>query len=169
MKKLMRRCLALLMMLFVSLAQAQTPTDESLDMYFEVTNMQAAYDVALSRDVVDDMFKRVINAIGYRLNEQQLTIWSQAAQESKKIWNDAINWESFEPAIREYIKKLYTQEEIDALIAFYQTPVGRSIAAKIPRNVEFSDKLMFYKNKEVIDKILEIQAQAYEKMGAAAN
>lgn len=36
----------------------------------------------------------------------------------------------------EGVQKVYTQEEVDAMIAFYGSPVGRSITAKMPQYIE---------------------------------
>ncbi|QEY26129.1 DUF2059 domain-containing protein [Neisseria zalophi] len=34
------------------------------------------------------------------------------------------------------IRKIYTQEEVDAMIAFYDSPIGQSINAKMPQYME---------------------------------
>lgn len=51
---------------------------------------------------------------------------------------NAMSWEKIGPIYRNVYRKLFTAEEIDAMIAFYGSPAGRSILQKMPKAMELA-------------------------------
>ena len=69
---------------------------------------------------------------GTDLTDVQQKKLTDFQQQVSQIINGELNWAKFEP---EYIKiygDVYSEEEIDGILAFYKTPAGLAMLAKSP-------------------------------------
>jgi hypothetical protein len=57
-----------------------------------------------------------------------------------------MSWEKFKPAIVQIYAEVYTDEELDGILAFYRSPAGRAMLEKMPqlmsRTMAVAQKLM---------------------------
>ena len=130
------RSLALVALLIALPAAAQTPSDESLNRLIELQDSPSQIRTFLSSS--SDMVKQYITR---RLNnDNELTpIQRTALAEVLQRYTLRANSEVFQSEEvlselrriqRDAMRKTYTQEEVDAMIAFYGTPIGQSVLRK---------------------------------------
>jgi len=130
------RSLALAALLITLPAAAQTPSDESLNRLIELQNSPSQIRTFLSSS--SDMVKQYITR---RLNnDNELTPTQRTAlAEVLQRYTLRANSEVFQSEEvlselrriqRDAMRKTYTQEEVDAMIAFYGTPIGQSVLRK---------------------------------------
>jgi hypothetical protein len=43
-----------------------------------------------------------------------------------------VGWDVLEPALTDYYQRAFTEEELDAIVAFYKTPAGSALVEKMP-------------------------------------
>jgi len=49
-----------------------------------------------------------------------------------KLVDEATSWKALEPQYADLYAQTYTEEEIDGILAFYQSPAGKAMIAKTP-------------------------------------
>lgn len=111
---------------------AAEPTNESLERLFVVTDVRATLDAVLagSEDRMKTLMAQALKP--YPENEE---LQQAAAKIGEKFGRDfvaALKWENLKGDYLRLYRETYTQEEVDAQIAFYETPLGQSIVAKGP-------------------------------------
>lgn len=164
MSKLLKRSLALLMVTFLPLlaqAQAQTPSDASIDTLFKVTDVEATLKASLADadEMAKNMLVNMLQDMGTELNEAQQKVVGDGVDKMMIVWTDMFGWDALKPSMVKVYKELYTQEEVDAMIEFYQTPVGRSIISKQAQATKRVTNLMTEGMQKAVLKIVDIQKE----------
>jgi len=117
-------------------AFAAPPSDASLDRLFTVTQTQKL--TAAMLDQVDAMLKPAFHqAIA---NEDLSPAQREAAQSHadeftrrmRPILAEELGWERLKALYSDIYREAFSQEEVDGLIAFYQSPIGRVVIEKMP-------------------------------------
>lgn len=118
-------------------AFATEPSDAQVDRLIEVMDM---------RRVLDEMFVQM-DIVGKQMGERMLG--DDATPEQRTAVQDAMtkqhasmrklmSWENVGPVYRKIYRRLFTAEEIDAMIAFYGSEAGRGIMRKMPQAMELA-------------------------------
>lgn len=58
------------------------------------------------------------------------------------LLNTQIGWSAMEPQYEQLYAQTYTDEEMDAMLAFYKSPLGSSIVAKMPEVTAKTNQLV---------------------------
>ncbi len=118
-------------------ALAAEPTDAQVDRLIETMDM---------RRLVDDMFTQ-IDAMGLQMGEQFLgdDATPEKREQMRRVlakqheaMRKTMSWDKLGPIYRNVYRKLFTADEIDAMIAFYGSETGRGILRKMPQAMELS-------------------------------
>jgi hypothetical protein len=89
----------------------------------------------------DEMMQQVMSQMK-AMNLQQLQKnlspdeKAQAAEMQQKIFdlvNAKMSWEKFKPAVVQIYGEVYTDEELDGILAFYRSPAGHAMIEKMPQ------------------------------------
>lgn len=118
-------------------ALAAEPSDAQVDRLIEVMDMQR---------MLDEMFAQM-DIVGKQMSERMLG--DDATPEQRAAVQDAMarqyasmrkfmSWENVGPVYRKVYRRLFTAEEIDAMIAFYGSEAGRGIMRKMPQAMELT-------------------------------
>ena len=74
---------------------------------------------------------------------------AKAREQQQKIFDlvsAKMSWEKFKPAIVQIYAEVYTDEELDGILAFYRSPAGHAMIEKMPqlmsRTMAVAQKLM---------------------------
>jgi uncharacterized protein len=85
------------------------------------------------------------------------------------IVTQAASWDKMEPQFTDIYASVYSEQEIDGLIAFYKSPVGAEMVAKQPEIVERSQvvtqSLMQAVQPQVMQAAMEFAQQMQSKYG----
>ena len=140
-------------------AQSSKPTQESLNKLFELTDTQAMLPRVQAQ--MDDMMKNMMQDM---LKSKSVTPEQQKALDvfrSKvmKIQKDEITWEAIEPKMSAIYQNSLTQEDVDGIIAFYQTPTGQSFIKKMP---EIMQQTMLMMQTTMVPMLKKIEAAGLE-------
>ncbi|MBH5330107.1 DUF2059 domain-containing protein [Eikenella sp. S3360] len=129
------RVAALGLLLAALPAAAQTPSDESLNRLIELQGTREQMLEALSTNSTS-IKQGIIEEIN---SDKNLTRSQQAALiQAINRYNDNLyrevfsqdTWNEINKISRNFMRQLFTQEEVDAMIAFYSTPIGQSSTRK---------------------------------------
>jgi len=114
-------------------AQSAHPTQESLNKLFELTSVRGM--IPKLQEQMDGMMNGMMQSL---LSNKAVTPEQQKALDAfrakvMKIQAEEVNWETLQPKLSEIYQNALTQEDVDGIIAFYQTPAGQSYVKKMPQ------------------------------------
>jgi hypothetical protein len=129
MKKLL---FSILLVAFAFGAHAAAPDSASVEKLVRVMRVEKTMS-AMERQM-DDLL--------HTLTDQLATSRALSADDRKaldaemtaemKTVHDFLTWDHIQPVYYKVYSDTFTQEEVDGMIAFYQTPTGQSVLSKMP-------------------------------------
>ncbi len=117
-------------------AQAAGPTPESVERLLELTDSQKTV-ATLQQQVsgmMKPMFDQMIGARELNAEQRRRAEAFAAAYQAKAmpLLLEEMSWERMKALSVQIYSQTFTQEEIDGLIAFYDSPAGRAFVVKLP-------------------------------------
>ncbi|MFZ6816212.1 DUF2059 domain-containing protein [Undibacterium sp. Rencai35W] len=120
--------------LFLSNAHAEDakPTEESIKQLFVLTNAKS-----LIRSVdqqIDNLMKSSMEQAlkGAKPSEKEQVALDKFRAKIVVVYKEEISWEKLEPIFIKIYTDSLTQEEVDGITAFYQSPSGQAMIKKMP-------------------------------------
>ena len=160
----MRQAIAIVLLLLSSvlMCNAAQPTSESIDTLLTLTRTDALID-SVYGNVEQTMRQAMAQAVaGKNLSEEQQRYLQAAPARFVAIMKEELSWESLKPMYIEIYRDSFTQEEIDGLIAFYQSPVGMAFVNKMPIVMQKSMTSMQARMQPMMEKMQAATRQALE-------
>ena len=160
MKKLIH--LVVLLSLVVSaqaFAQTTKPSQESLNKLFVITDVEAMIQKLQGQldGMMNTMMQELIKGRAVTVEQQKALVIFRA--KVAQIQKDEINWEVLEPKISEIYHANLSQEDVDGIVAFYQTPAGQSLIKKMPQVMQ---QTMVMMQSSMVPMIKKIDAAGLE-------
>ena len=136
MKRKICSCVAALALLAAAPAWAEPASAESVQKMMRVMKFESQYDNSIS-SIFQMMRDQMVNSIRNRtdISAEQRTqieavIRNAWQQYQERLAGDAELRKTVFASFQQLAQKHYTQQEVDALIGFYDSPVGQSILEK---------------------------------------
>ena len=136
MKRKICSCIAALALLAAAPAWAEPASAESVQKMMRVMKMESEFDNSIS-SIFQMMRDQMVNSIRNRtdISAEQRTqieavIRNAWQQYQERLTSDPELRVSVFARFQQLAQKHYTQQEVDALIGFYDSPVGQSILEK---------------------------------------
>jgi len=85
-----------------------------------------------------------------------------------EVFKEALDWKDMEPLFIEVYQRSLTQDEVNGMLAFYESPAGKAVVRKMPLVMQNTTQLMQERMRTVMPKFMQIQQEATAKMKAAA-
>ena len=166
----MRICLIaawLLLGLSPAFAQDAKPTEQSVKRLFEVMHTSRVIDSALG--TMDSTMRSALDQAmaGQKMNADQQKIRDDMQAKLIAMMKEELNWSSLEPVMLEAYRGSYTQKDVDALIKFYASPAGQSIADKMPAVNQQTSQLMQQRMRTLMPRIVELEKGTAKRMKEA--
>lgn len=130
--------LAMLISISSSYVWAAVPTDASVDQYIQVTQTEALLDAALKQPLPLDQMAEQMGLDNAQKKEKFQTFMKTFSQRL----DQNIDRPALISSIRQLIQTSLTQEEVDASITFYLTPIGQSLLQKTPKMAQDMSLIM---------------------------
>ena len=130
--KISSTLLVLAALTFCLSTQAAPPSDQSVNQLLQLTKVDRQMDSVFAQ--MEGAMKASLQRLtkGRPLSaEEQATLDQQQAKMSA-IMKEELSWDKVKDQYVQAYREMFSQEEIDGLIAFYQTPAGRSLVSKQP-------------------------------------
>ena len=90
---------------------------------------------------------------GVTLDPDQQKSYNEFRQKIVSLLRSSATWKALEPDFVKLYSDAYTEDEIDGILAFYRTPVGRKMLAKTPALTEQSIAVSQRRMAELTPKI----------------
>ena len=80
------------------------------------------------------------------------------------MMKELLNWTKLEPLYVRVYQKTFSQQEVDGMIAFYQTPAGQAVIAKMPTVMQNTIEEMQQMMGPVMQKIQKMKQDVVAEM-----
>ena len=154
----------------VGYAQSQPASDESIRHLLEVTHASKLLDTVMAQ--MDSAMKTGMEqALGERMAalspEQQQTMQNMQTQMAA-IFKDTLTWDKLEPVYLKIYRETFTQDEVDGMLAFYNTPAGQALITKMPQALQRTMVEMQQNIGPILQRIRVLQAQTIQTLKTQA-
>ena len=164
-----RLALLLAALLFSLQAHAAPPSAESIEVLFSVMHVDST--ITSTSATVEAQLRQAVAAThqGKPATPEQLAIDERTIQRSMAVLHDELNWERLKPQFTKVYTDTFTQEEVDGLIAFYSSPVGRAFVAKMPQLMQQAMQIVQADMATMMPKLQRIVRDAARESAEAAS
>ncbi len=163
--------LVILTILLPLTASAKEPSAASLDKLLELTQVQK--QAAGSIEQINGMMANMINQ---SFAKQTLTPEQQKelqkvmpafSEKLKTIVSEEMSWKKMKDSYAKVYRKNFTQEEVDGLIAFYQSASGKAFLKKMPGVTQEFVQLGMERLPAITERLQSVSAEMQQKLKAA--
>lgn len=116
---------------------ATAPTEAQIDKLFDTLEMERTLSELFSQ------MNTMSETLGTQMMgedataEQRATLQRVMAQQQNAM-RDVMSWKAMAPIYRRVYMRLFTADEVDAMIAFYGNDTGRGIMRKMPQAMQMT-------------------------------
>lgn len=146
---------ALVLLFSTQLVAGEAEKQEKLKALVSVMDMDAMVDTMY--DQVEAMMQNVSVQMGVKPSEQP--IFEKHHAKITGLLKSEMSWEKMEPMVIDIYSRNFTEQQIDDLLAFYQTETGQALIKKMPTVMQES---MLIGQSMMQQSIPKIQAMAQE-------
>lgn len=140
------------------------PTEASILALMEV--IHAEQNVASVEQQMTRMVQSSIDQAseGQELGPERREILDDMERRMLQLIHEETGWQRMKPDIVAIYRDAYSQEEIDAMLDFYGSPVGQSVIAKMPTVMRKSMQVAQRQMMSVMPRIREIQKETLRQL-----
>ncbi|TAK75343.1 MAG: DUF2059 domain-containing protein [Aquabacterium sp.] len=151
----------------VTLSHAAPATNASIEELLVVTKAEKLLDGMYAN--LDKGVRQTVASTyeGQQLNAEQRRIVDALPGRMLATMKQEIAWSKLKPFYIEVYKENFSQEEIVAQIAFYKTPAGQSVIAKMPAVMQKTMGGVQSRMAPVMAKLQEVMQKSSEEIKAA--
>lgn len=144
-------------------AQTQRPTSESIEKLLTLTKSEALYESSI--DGMDGMMKDMMSqALGQQkvTPEQQKAI-DQLPAKILALFKEDFKYALLKPIFIQIYSESFSQNEIDAMLTFYQTPAGTAVIDKMPIVMQKSMKMTQEMMAKTMPKMIQMLEENFKE------
>lgn len=167
MRRLPILALALVVAVSTHAASDERPSAESVKQLLEATGSRKLMDTVLSQ--MDAGMQRGIEEAlkGTQISPAQQSIIDEMRAKYMALMQEEFTWDTVEPLIVDVYQKTFTQEEVNGMLKFYRSQIGKSMVAKMPQAMAATSQIMQSRMSTVFPKIQDIQRNTLHKLQAS--
>ncbi len=121
----------------VAPAHAAPPTDAQIDRLLETMDMRRMLDeMFVQVDAMGDSMGRQM--LGEDATPEQRASFEKTMARQRDSMRRILSWDTLGPIYRKVYARLFTAEEVEAMVAFYGSDTGRGILRKMPQAMQLS-------------------------------
>ena len=143
--------------LFSVTAYAETPSSASIEQLIDITDSKQQYEQELqySEQSYNDMMQQLIDSQKNYLAKKDQEKFNTLQKEMLALMMKESQWEHIKPTMIQIFQEVYTQEEVNSMIEYYKTPIGRSILKKMPLVTEKNNAFLQQQMEKFMPQFIE--------------
>ncbi|MFZ6771608.1 DUF2059 domain-containing protein [Undibacterium sp. SXout7W] len=140
-------------------AEAAKPTEESLKTLFAAANSKSL--IRNMEGQLDQILKNAQQTVskGQPVSKEKQEVLDHFRDKLIVIYKQEMSWEHMEPALIEIYNNSLSQEDVDGITAFYQSPAGQAYVQKMPVVMQQTMSVMQKKMEPIMEKIMVISKE----------
>lgn len=103
---------------------------------------------------------------GQQVSPEQQQVLNEMRTKMIRIITDSMQWDQMEPMFIDIYKQIFTQAEIDGMLAFYKTETGQALIAKMPLVMQYSMQVVQARAASIMPQVQQLQRETLEKLKA---
>lgn len=149
-------------------AQSSQPSEKSVLQLLQLMHTHQLMDNAWAR--MDETMRSSMRAVTQgQLNAEQEKIRDESQARMVAMMKDELDWSKLEPILVQAYQGTFTQEEVNAMLKFYDSPVGQPVGAKLPTVNQQTSQLTQQRMQDLIPKLVAVQKDMAARIKAAAS
>lgn len=144
------------------------PSEASVRHLLDV--MQVRQIVQTMSAQVDSMFDNMVNKEleGQNITPEQQKQIDARRDAARDMVKNLLSWDSMESLYLKVYGETFSQQEIDGMTAFYTSPTGQAVIAKMPLATRNSMSEMQQRVRDMIPKIQQMAREAADEVKSPA-
>lgn len=165
MKNLLRTLIIAVLTIAIT-SHAAPPTDKSIEKVLELSKAGKTMDDMWS--YMDGIMKTSMEQAtkGKPLTTEEKAVMDKYMKKMVAIMKDELSWEKLKPEFVKIYRDTFTQEEVNGLIAFYQSPTGIAFVEKQPEMMKQTMAVMQGRMGPMMQKIQQMTKEMTKEMEA---
>jgi hypothetical protein len=159
--------LLLAVLIFPFPGSAAPPSDQSINQLLQLTKVDKLADSFLNQ--MDGAMKSALQQTtrGKTLSAEEQAIIDRQQARMISILKEELSWDKMKDLYVQVYRETFSQEEVDGLIAFYQTPVGQSFVNKQPELIKRTMAIMQQRMAPLLQKIQKMSEETAAELKKA--
>ena len=148
----------------IPVATSDTPSEASVKQLLEAAQVHKLLDSIMTQ--MDSLLQQTIRQTtqGRKVPPKIQKDIEKRQAEMMAMVKDILDWKKLEPMYMRVYQKSFTQQEVDGMIAFYQTPAGQAVISKMPLVMQNTMNEMQELMGPVVKKIEKMQQDVIAEM-----
>ena len=165
----MRKLLVTVLLAASSFAlSAAPPSEDSIKALLAATKAEEAFEAVYAN--LETQARQSIAQLLARddLSPAQRNVLKGAPKRVSDLVREEMSWAKYEPDMLAIYRESFTQTEVNELITFYQSPVGRNFASKSPQIAQKSIAVVQVRMQQVMPKMQALVNEIPTEVRSAA-
>jgi len=147
---------------------SSAPSEASIKQLLEVAQAHKLIDSVMAQ--MDNLMQQTIAQAtqGQKIPPKVQKDIDQRRGEIIAMMKELLDWTKLEPLYVRVYQKTFSQQEVDGMIAFYKTPAGQAVIAKMPTVMQNTIEEMQQMMGPVMQKMQRMQQDVVAEMKAEA-
>jgi uncharacterized protein len=140
------------------------PTEASVKQLLEVMKLHSSLDSIAAQ--MDQIMKNVVEqaSLGKPLTSNAQKSVERCRADVHTFIRDELSWDKLEPVYIQIYQNTFTQNEVNAMIAFYKTPVGQSVVSKLGVAMQKSQNATMQTMRPMMQRIQQMKQEVAGEM-----
>jgi uncharacterized protein len=158
------RLLFVLLALTPSLVADQASKEAKVNEILTLVNAESLLKQVYSQ--VDKQMDTMLNSIAAqsKIPPEKRGDLKAVGQKMAAVLADQLSWEKLQPTYVKIYEDVYTEEELDGLLAFYRSPVGKSFLSKTPVILQKSVEAMQSRLPQIMREVQKVAEDSIRSM-----
>jgi hypothetical protein len=142
------------------------PTTQSVEQLLDALGSKSMLTTLEGQ--LDGMMKRSIQQAlnGKPLTPAQEKIMDDMRAKTIALISQQLTWESIKPVFIDIYQKNFSQKEVDGMLVFYRSEIGKAVVAKLPQAMMASMQTMQSKMTAILPQIQGLQRDTVRQLEA---
>jgi hypothetical protein len=147
-----------------AIASDAPPTEESIQVLLQVTNVRQLFDQMKGQ--MDGLMANAMQTAqkGQTLTPERQAILDRMREKMAAAVSESLNWDTLMPLYVRTYQATLTQDELDGIISFYQSPAGQAFTKKMPLIMQHIMGEMQGLMKPLQQKLADIQKETIQEL-----
>ena len=150
-----------------AIAEEPEPTAESIRELFVTMQVNKIIDNVIEQTDANMEASLAQALVGQRLTGEQQKIIDEMRAKSVGLLKDELKWEKVEADFIGIYQRSFSQSEVDGLVQFYKSDVGKAVLAKMPRVMQQSMQFARTHLMTIMPKLEEIMRNTMAQLKAS--
>jgi hypothetical protein len=147
-------------------AQSGPPSEASIKQLLEIAQSRKLVDSVMAQ--MDNLMQQSIAQAtqGQKIPPKVEKQIDRERAEMTVMMKELLDWSKLEPLYVRVYQKTFNQQEVDGMLAFYKTPAGQAVIAKMPAVMQNTIEEMQQMMGPVMQRIQKMQQDVVAEMKA---